>query len=266
MKKLISLFIIVLLAVACKNPTTTPNNPSTPNVDGERVTMVTIQETQNSIVGSLNTIKYSYDDKGRILKISYNFEYNGQNIEDNLNFEWGKESLKRFNKYDTLEFLLNNNNCIFSNGMTYEYVDNYLSKVVFKKGVKLNDYTVLKDTFNTFIWKDGNLVSDGYNTFEYYNEFKNNSFFDIYAISLFSIPTDNTLPIHFNLDPFSLDMGGGFFQNNFGLTSINLVKKVSNKDLNNYDASYKFDSHSRVIEMQMKGKDDVIVYKYTWSK
>ncbi len=41
MKKIIILVSIVLLAVACKKATPTPNNPSQTNVDGERVTMVT---------------------------------------------------------------------------------------------------------------------------------------------------------------------------------------------------------------------------------
>ena len=63
MKKISALVSIVLLAVACKKATPTPNNPSPTNVDGEKLTNVTWKygdelDTVNFFMKIINWLKF----------------------------------------------------------------------------------------------------------------------------------------------------------------------------------------------------------------
>lgn len=272
MKKIITYLSILLLVVACKKSTPTPNNPTPTNIEGERVSMVTIQETQNSSLSKEDTINYSYDSNDQISRIDYIYhDFQGETQKNVFKFNWLGNCLQQLSNDDTTVFTFDDKRrCILGDGLTYEYSNDYLVKAGYKKGVNIEGHIFSKDTFNVFQWENGNLISDSYFQYEYYNDLLNNSFFTIYPIPELIIPNDLSEPIRFRVDPFNLEVGGGiFFQNylNFGISTKNLVKRFSNKaDDISYDITYKFDAHSRVIEMQMKGKDDIIVYKYTWSK
>ena len=263
MKKIIALVSIVLLAVACKKATPTPNTPSTPNVDGERVTMVTRFDGM-----SADTVKYVYENNKLVKVFVDEYEIKKSNSSTNnhthkWNIFWFENSIlidiENIDYYDNDQFnihtvdttKLKGNVDLNTNGtikqtvcddrkLSFEYSSNYLSKIFDNS-----------DTL-VFTWKDGNLNSYNESTYEYYLDKQNN------WISIFQYIDESHLSDFSYLE---------------GFRTKNLVKKrIETNDDNSVDTylyNYKFDAYNRVIEMSVqneKDASDIITYKYTWSK
>lgn len=264
MKKLISLVSIVILAVACKKPTTTPITPSTPNVDGERITMVTRLDGMEA-----DTVKYVYENNKLVNVFRYEYEIKKSNSSTNNNITkwnllWSNNSILidavnvhyfdndqlNIHTIDTNKqknnVLLNTNGTIKQivgddDNISFEYSSNYLSKI----------YQSDENDTIVFTWKDGNLNTFNESTYEYYLDKQNN------WISIFEY-MDGRLSDFSYLE---------------GFRTKNLVKKriVTNDDksIDTFLFTYKFDAYDRVVEMSIKNEkdaSDVTVFKYTWSK
>ena len=262
MKKIIALVSIVLLAVACKKATPTPNNPIPTNVDGERITMVTCKAFNGEV---LDTFKFVYENNKHTQ--NYSSEYDiptssslgGVNKwivkilikNDSILFE-GKHTFNNEAPEKGINYaVLNNNGTINKLGTIgekeitlFEYSNNYLSKV-----------NHLGSNVIVLNWKDGNLSSIGNSTFEYYLD-KENNIESVLEYCLFHFGDSNMLRGYDN-----------------GLYTKNLIKRETytneDKSVDTYLYTYKFDTYGRVIERTIQDEKDgsvLYVYKYTWSK
>ena len=268
MKKIIILVSIVLLAVACKKATPTPNNPIPTNVGGEKLIMVVSNNNEY-----LDTNKYVYDSNNKIIQIYSSSKYlpgssNGgdyhiwkTNISskfDSVIFDSKYTNNNNAQDQDINYIVLNQNGTINKLGtigdkeiVLFEYSSNKLSKV--------SESGFFNDTSVVLNWKDENLISIGNSSFEYYLDKQNN----ISSVLEF-------------VDRLGLGDGdGGFFVRGYdsGLYTKNLIKRETytneDKSVDTYLYTYKFDTYGRVIERTIqneKDASDIITYKYTWSK
>ena len=263
MKKIIALFSIVLLAVACKKATPTPNNPIPTNVDGEKLIMVVSNNNEY-----LDTNKYVYDSNNKIIQIYSSTKYlpgssNGgdyhiwkTNISskfDSVIFDSKYTNNNNAQDQDINYIVLNQNGTINKLGtigdeeiLLFEYSSNKLSKV--------SESGFFNDTSVVLNWKDENLISIGNSSFEYYLDKQNN--------------ISSVLEFVDRIGDVSIVRGY-----DSGLYTKNLIKRETytneDKSVDTYLYTYKFDTYGRVIERTIKDEKDgsvLYVFKYTWSK
>lgn len=256
--------VITTIMVACKKESTSPNTNT--NIDGIKISRVIINGYMESTLNEVDTLGFEYDVNGDVKFVTSSFGSISERQIDNYKYSWQNNDLKIVSNSDT-SFLKfdNSKKCISVGDMVCEYKNEYLIKVGFKKGARFDNSVFDKDTFNIFIWENGNLVSNGAFNYEYYTDKLNNSFLNILPMPFIKTSNDDpSIPAELNnIDPFSLFIGGGFYQDNFGKSPINLIKRIYNED-ESYNVNYKFDTNSRVIEMEIIGDVETIKYFYTW--
>jgi hypothetical protein len=258
MKKIMLLGVVIATTlVACKKESTSPNTTTSPTETNEKIRTVIISDSDSSN----DTINYSYDDNGKLIKII--FISNGQKEEQVL--DWKGDVLV----YDSTTVKLNTDKlCIQDDLFNYEYKNGYLTRYGIKSGTKIEDVTIEKDTFLTCVWQNENLISDGFYRYEYYEDKLNNNFFSIYPFFTYSTSSDQNNPFQFMVSLQDFHFGGNFTTTIFGKSSKHLVKKISdNSNEIVYEVTYTFDSKNKITSILLNGigdNKDSIKINYIW--